>query len=223
MHLHTVLEKTGFGFRHTICGFAVETAIFRLGRRNRNEKQGEIEWSVGGQRCLGPLPLSILVLRSHWEMAISRRWVLKMKAGKEKQKESERKESLFRHLHQPVVRRVMNLAPLLPSNQWLTHTHTTQDKHTHKIEISQVATLRLRYSSIIRPSSQLQNVYTQKMGCTCIIHAKVMDHWAEHLLISRLHLSPGCLAFPRCRERCNTSRILLGTAGKTFITNRNET
>lgn len=42
---------------------------------------------------------------------------MKMKAGKEKQKESERKESLLRHLHQPVVRRVMNLAPLLPSNQ----------------------------------------------------------------------------------------------------------
>ena len=53
-----------------------------------------------------------------------------MKAGKEKQKESERKESLLRHLHQPVVRRVMNLALLLPSNQRLAHTHYLHT-HTH--------------------------------------------------------------------------------------------
>ena len=50
-------------------------------------------------------------------MAISRRCVSKMKAGKEKQKESKREDSLLGHLHQPVVRRVMNLASLLPSNQ----------------------------------------------------------------------------------------------------------
>lgn len=33
------------------------------------------------------------------------------------ERERESEESLLRHLHQLVVRRVMNLVPLLPSNQ----------------------------------------------------------------------------------------------------------
>lgn len=71
---------------------------------------------MGGQQRLAPLSLSNIGTAKPLRDAISGRCVLKMKAGKEKQKESERKESLLRHLHQPVVRRVMNLASLLPSN-----------------------------------------------------------------------------------------------------------
>jgi len=50
-------------------------------------------------------------------MAISRGCVQRMKDGKEKQKKREIEDGLLRPLHQSIIRRVMNPAPLLPSNQ----------------------------------------------------------------------------------------------------------
>ncbi len=133
------LRAGQFQIWYTACGWKLESS----NHEQSEDKAGKIGMktaarlnkNIGGQQGLAPFSLSILVLQSHWEMAISRRCVLKMKAGKEKQKESERKESLLRHLHQSVVRRVMNLAPLLPSNQWLTLSHTHTHTHTHSVPV----------------------------------------------------------------------------------------
>lgn len=100
----------------------------------RLEKNVETKWKMEDWQCLILLPL-ILEPCSYREVAISG-WVLEIKEEKEKQKKMERKDSLFRHLHHLTVRRVMNMALLLPGNQWLplshafaSHKHHTRDGH----------------------------------------------------------------------------------------------
>lgn len=104
-----------------------------LSINRRPEQEWKIRWGWIKHRwpaaSRSSFSLNIGIAKSQrWQSAgdVSRRW----KQGEEKQKESERKDSLLRHLYQSVVRRVMNLAPVLPSNQWLTRTHT---QHMHRL------------------------------------------------------------------------------------------
>lgn len=199
-------------FRMRLVSGLMENARLPCGNMNflSINRQPEQEWKIrwGWIKHRWPaasrssFSLNIGIAKSQrWQSAgdVSRRW----KQGEEKQKESERKDSLLRHLYQSVVRRVMNPAPVLPSNQWLTraHTHTAhaqtiQNKHTNKMEISQVPETCPCYSAIIRPSSQLHNVYAEKRGCTqCIIRAGVTDCFHVYSDPSFSYIFPRLLGF----------------------------